>query len=241
MLFSKPRGSLDAAASTMSTSPSLRGDVAPNQQADGASFDNQPEPRLYAVGRVRENLPKNTIRFKCVECACQMEAFSQDGGVDTKCPHCNAPLSVPHIPTNPYLRAINTLFRQIKAVSFPFPYLPQLIQVSVLVLVLGIFALLFITIGVVSQVAGILKGLILDARKLLREGSAVERSAQAISIAIYSVLWLPFWLVQLPFSFIGSLWSVHRFGALVTVALLLAVIDASAFYSAQILRLLHSF
>ena len=131
--------------------------------------------------------------------------------------------------------------RQIKAVPFPFPYLPQIIQLSVLVLVLGIFAFLFTTIGLVTQIAGVLKGLILDARRHLQEGSAVERSAQAISIAIYAVLWLPFWLIQLPFSFIGSLWTTHRFGALVTVAGFLAVIDAIAFYSPQIIRLLHSF
>ena len=108
-------------------------------------------------------------------------------------------------------------------------------------LVLGILAFLFITIGLVSQIAGVLKGLILDARRHLQEGSAVERSAQAISIAIYAGLWLPFWLIQLPFSFIGSLLTVHRFGALVTVAVFLAVIDAIAFYSSQIIRLLHSF
>ena len=225
----------------MNTSPSLRENIASYELADRGASDERETPRLYSLARARDTRRKNTIRFKCVECNRQMEARSQDGGVDTQCPHCSAPITVPRIPSNPYLRPIHMIARQIKAVPFPFPYLPQVIQLSVLVLVLGILAFLFITIGLVSQIAGVLKGLILDARRHLQEGSAVERSAQAISIAIYAGLWLPFWLIQLPFSFIGSLLTVHRFGALVTVAVFLAVIDAIAFYSSQIIRLLHSF
>src|SRR5437868_9234034 len=225
----------------MNTSPSLRENIASYELADRGASDERETPRLYSLARARDTRRKNTIRFKCVECNRQMEARSQDGGVDTQCPHCSAPITVPRIPSNPYLRPIHMIARQIKAVPFPFPYLPQVIQLSVLVLVLGIFAFLFITIGLVSQIAGVLKGLILDARRHLQEGSAIERSAQAISIAIYAGLWLPFWLIQLPFSFIGSLWTIHRFGALVTVAAFLALIDAIAFYSSQIIRLLHSF
>lgn len=224
----------------MSTSPSLRDNIAPYESTE-PGWKEQDTPRLYSLARTRESRRKNTIRFKCVECNRQMEARSQDGGVDTQCPHCSAPLTVPRIPSNPYLRPIHTIARQIKAVPFPFPYLPQLIQMSVLVLVLGIFVFLFITIGLASQIAGVLKGLILDTRKHLHEGAAVERSAQAVSIAIYAGLWLPLWLIQLPFSFIGSLWTANRFSALLAVAVVLAVIDAIAFYSPQIIRLLHSF
>ena len=226
---------------SMSTSPSLRDNITSYEPTDCIGRNDQETPRLYSLARARDTRRKNTIRFKCVECNRQMEARSQDGGVDTQCPHCSAPITVPRIPSNPYLRPIHMIARQIKAVPFPFPYLPQVIQLSVLVAVLGIFAFLFITIGLVSQITGILKGLIVDTRRHLQEGSAVERSAQAISIAIYAGLWLPFWLIQLPFSFIGSLWTARRFGALVAVAVFLAVIDAIAFYSPQIIRLLHSF
>jgi uncharacterized membrane protein len=132
-----------------------------------------------------------------------MEARSQDGGVDTNCPHCSAPLTVPRIPGNPYLRPIKNVVRQMKAVPFPVPYVPQIIQLAVLAIVLLVFACLFITIGLVSQIAGVFRGLTLDTQKHLREGSAVERSAQAVSIGIYSLLFVPFWLIQLPFSTIG--------------------------------------
>ena len=66
-----------------------------------------------------------------------------------------------------------------KGVSLPFPYLRQLIQIAVLTSVLALFAVLFITIGVATQAAGVFRGLIVEAQKHLREGSTVERSGTA--------------------------------------------------------------
>ena len=224
----------------MSASPSLSaaGPTAHQPPPDRLPWQEQQGPRLYSIGRA---LPRDTIRFKCFDCGRQMEARSQDGGVDTTCPHCSAPLTVPRIPANPYLRPIQNILRQMKAVPFPFPYLPQVIQLAVLIAVLLLFACLFITIGLVSQVAGVFRGLILDTQKHLREGSAVERSAQAVSIGIYSLLFVPFWLIQLPFSIIGSLWSSHRLAALATSAVLLSIIYVLTPYSPYLIRFLHSF
>ena len=170
-----------------------------------------------------------------------MEARAQDGGIDTNCPHCTAPLTVPRIPPNPYLRPIKSIVRQMKAVPFPFPYVPQVVQLAVLTAVLGLFAMLFISIGVISQIAGVFRGMIVDTRKHLRQGSAVERSAQAVSIGIYSILFVPFWLIQLPFSLIGSLWSSHRLGALVATAVFLSIVYTLTLYSPYLIRFLHSF
>ncbi len=222
----------------MSASPSLSPLTPVHQPPDRLPWQEQQGPRLHPLGRA---VPKTTIRFKCVDCGRQMEARSQDGGVNTNCPHCSAPLTVPRIPTNPYLRPINHVVRQMKAVPFPFPYVPQIVQLIVLTSVLLLFAGLFITIGLVSQIAGVLRGLIVDAQKHLREGSAVERSAQAVSIGIFSLLFVPFWLVQVPFSLIGSLWSSNRLGALLTTAALLSIIYAITLYLPYLIRFLHSF
>jgi DNA-directed RNA polymerase subunit RPC12/RpoP len=222
----------------MSASPSLSPPIPVHQPPDRLPWQEQQGPRLRCLGR---SVPKTTIRFKCVDCGRQMEARTQDGGVDTNCPHCSAPLTVPRIPTNPYLRPINNIVRQMKAVPFPFPYVPQIVQLTVLTSVLLLFAALFSSIGLISQIAVVLRGLIVDAQKHLREGSAVERSAQAVSIGIFSLLFVPFWLVQLPFSLIGSLWSSHRLGALVTTAALLSIIYAITVYSPYLVRFLHSF
>jgi DNA-directed RNA polymerase subunit RPC12/RpoP len=223
----------------MSASPSLSTPGSIGQSpSDRLPWQEQQGPRLYSIGRA---VPRNTIRFKCVDCGRQMEARSQDGGVDTNCPHCSAPLTVPRIPGNPYLRPIKHVLRQMKSVPFPFPYVPQVVQLIVLASMLLLFAGLFVTIGLVSQIAGVFRGLIVEAQKHLREGSAVERSAQAVSIGIFSLLFVPFWLVQLPFSLIGSLWSSHRLGALLTTVALLSVIYAITLYSPYLIRFLHSF
>ena len=72
----------------MSASPTLSHDAPVHQPPDRLPWQEQQSPRLYSVGRP---LPKNTIRFKCVDCGRPMEARAQDGGVDTNCPHCAAP------------------------------------------------------------------------------------------------------------------------------------------------------
>ena len=224
--------------SFMSASPTLSHDTPVDQPPDRLPWHEHQSPRLYSVGRP---LPKNTIRFKCLDCGRPMEARAQDGGIDTNCPHCAAPLTVPRIPPNPYLRPIKNIVRQMKAVPFPFPYLPQLIQLVVLTSVLALFAVLYITIGVVTQAAGVFRGLIIETQKHLREGSTVERSGTAISIGIYLLLFLPFWMIQLPFSLIGSFWSSRRLSALLTVALLLSIAYVVTLYSQHLIRFWHSF
>src|SRR5438067_3118460 len=89
--------------SFMSATPTHSHDTTVDQPPDRRTWQEQHGPRLYSLGRA---LPKNTIRFKCLDCGRPMEARAQDGGVDTNCPHCAAPLTVPRIPPNPYLRPI---------------------------------------------------------------------------------------------------------------------------------------
>jgi len=139
------------------------------------------------------------------------------------------------------LRPIKNIVRQMKGVPLPFPYLPQLIQIAVLTSVLALFGVLFVTIGVATQAAGVFRGLILEAQKHLREGSTVERSGTAISIGIYSLLFLPFWMIQFPFSLVGSIWSSRRLSALLTVALLLSIAYVVTMYSHHLIKFWHSF
>src|SRR5437867_1114574 len=69
--------------SFMSASPTLSHDTPVDQPPDRLPWQEQHSPRLYSLGRA---LPKNTIRFKCLDCGRPMEARAQDGGVDTNCP-----------------------------------------------------------------------------------------------------------------------------------------------------------
>jgi len=219
----------------MSASPSLSPPTCVQQPPDRLPWQQQQGPRLFSIGRP---IPKTTIRFKCVDCGRQMEARSQDGGVDTNCLHCSARFHASQ--RTPICVQSSMSPGQMKAVPFPFPYVPQIVQLIVLTSVLLLFTGLFVTVGSShrSQVFFVDS---FDAQKHLREGSAVERSAQAVSIGIFSLLFVPFWLVQLPFSLIGSLWSSHRLCALATMAVLLSIIYTITLCSPYLIRLLHSF
>lgn len=189
------------------------------------------------------NLPmkqrKNAIRFNCPTCSGPLEATLLQAGDDINCPVCNSPITIPRIPNNPYSRPIATILRQMRAVPIGFPYFPQIIQITVLSVVMVILALLYVTIGLAAQVCGVFEGLILDAHKQMQEGSGVERSAQAISICLYLLFILPFWIIQFPFSFIGSLWSSYRFGSFVILLLFIALAVAVKIYWQQLSAYLH--
>src|SRR2546425_1068822 len=103
--------------------------------------------------------PKNTFGFSCPECRQPVEARLQDRGGETECPSCHAPITIPRIATNlpriaanPYSRPIGKICGQMASVPWTFPFFPQLIQLAVLALVLCLFGVLYITIGIVSQI-----------------------------------------------------------------------------------------
>ena len=169
---------------------------------------------------------KDTIRFYCTTCKASLEANIAQAGNDIKCQYCSAALSIPRIPINPLSRPILAIVQQMRIIPIAFPFFPQIIQFTALSLVLIILATLFITVGLAAQVCGVFEGLILDAQKQMAQGSAVEKSAQAISIGIYVILMLPFWFIKLPFSLIGSLWSSYRKGSFLILLLLLTVLVA---------------
>ena len=108
---------------------------------------------------------------------------------------------------NPYSRPVLLLVGQIQSVEWVFPFLPQFIQTVVLCLVITLLAILYITIGIISQISGVFTSLILHAREQMPGGSSVERSAQIVCIGVYWLLRLPFWLVERPFAYLGELWA----------------------------------
>lgn len=153
---------------------------------------------------------EHTISFNCPECKGLLETNNSQAGDDIECQHCHVAVSVPRIPSNPLSRPIVTIIRQMRAIPMTFPYFPQLIQFAALTLVLAIMVMLFMSVGLAAQVCRVFDGLILDAHKQMKAGTSVEKSAQAISIGLYLILRTPFWIIKLPFSVLGSLWSAYR-------------------------------
>ena len=166
-----------------------------------------------------------TIRFKCRSCRQPMEADADMTGEEIECPNCGKKVRIPlHIfSVNPFRRPIRRLVGNLTSIQWHVPYFPQLIEAVVLLFVALVTTALYLTVGIASQIAGIFQSLMLDAQHEIKTGSLVEKSAYAVAGGIYVILWLPFWLVLLPFTFLGWIWKHLGYVGLIILALLLAV------------------
>ena len=95
--------------------------------------------------------------------------------------------------------------------------MPQVVQALVILLVLTLLCVLFFTVGVLSQIGGIMLTLIFDSTQRFREGSTVEKSAHAITMGIYALIFLPFFIAYLPFTILGWIWGAMRFYGLLLI------------------------
>lgn len=161
------------------------------------------------------------IHFHCPSCLQRVSASLEQAGESFPCPGCKKPLTVPRTPTNPYARPIGVLFSQLRSIEWGFPFVPQLIQFLVVLLVVVLLCALFCTVGILSQIGGIMLTLIFDATQRFREGSTVEKSAHAITMGIYALIFLPFFIAYLPFTILGWVWATMRFYGLFFIAVAL--------------------
>ncbi|MBT3381730.1 MAG: hypothetical protein HN976_40685 [Lentisphaerae bacterium] len=124
------------------------------------------------------------------------------------------------IGSNPYYRPISDLYRHLPGIEWEFPFVPQVVQSLVMCFILIVLAILFLTIGVASQTSTAFLKLIAEAREHVRGGSAVERSAWAVTAGVYFFVLLPFWAIQFPFAVLGRIWS--RFPRALPLSLLMS-------------------
>lgn len=166
------------------------------------------------------------IRFKCRLCSGPLEVDVDMMGNEVECPHCRKMIRVPmHTFTiNPFRRPIGKFVSDIAEIQWQLPYFPQIIEVGVLLLVISVTTILYLTVGIASQIEGIFHSLTLDARNQIKTGSLIERSAYAVSAGIYLTLWLPFLVLLLPFSILGWLWNHLSYFGLMIIVVIVALI-----------------
>ncbi len=154
-----------------------------------------------------------------------MEADADMMGSEIECPNCGKRIRIPlHIfSVNPFRRPIRRLLDNLTSIQWHVPFFPQFIEAVVLIFVVLVTTALYLTVGIASQIAGIFQSLMLDARHEIKTGSLVEKSAYAVAGGIYVILWLPFWLLLLPFTFLGWIWKHLGYTGLIIVALLAAI------------------
>lgn len=164
----------------------------------------------------------NEISLICTECNTRIDGSIRDAGKDIKCTSCGHVMQAPKLPKNPFIRPVMSIVEQIKTVEWDFPFVAQGIQCIVLAFVLVLLVVLAATIGIAIQVGGVFHVLLLDATSKFKVGGYAERSAYAICAGIYLMLFIPFWIVQLPFSILGWLWTCSRALALALGIIILA-------------------
>lgn len=152
-------------------------------------------------------------------------------GTVVDCPKCGQKICIPlHIfSVNPFHRPLKRLLGNLTSIQWHFPYFPQAIEASVLVFVVAITVVLYLTAGIASQIAGILQSLMLDARQEIKTRSLVEKSAYAVAAGVYLILWLPLWLVLLPFTVLGWTWRHLGNPGLILLVLAAGILAAIAF------------
>jgi len=115
---------------------------------------------------------------------------------------------------NPFGDPIRNHVRVLLSIKWSFPYIPQLIQSIVLPIVIGVLSILYITIGIASQIVSMFLNMIRDAQSAMVNVTSVEKSGYVVAIGIYCIMLSPFWLLQFPLWALGklyeSIWSKEK-------------------------------
>jgi hypothetical protein len=148
---------------------------------------------------------------------------------------------------NPYHTPITNISSQLREIEWRFPFVTQALVFVVSCIVLVILIVLYITIGLISQISSIFSYLIQQARQDMRGKPAIEKTGFIVAIGIYFLIWVPLWLIQLPFFVVGWIWELLGYFTLVLVLLFVGLIwfyispSAEIPFMSDLSRQIHAF
>jgi len=125
---------------------------------------------------------------------------------------------------NPYYGPIKHISAQLSLIEWRFPFLAQVLVLLTSCVVLVILAVLYITVGLISQVSTIFSYLIQQARQDMKGKPTIEQTGFIVAIGIYFLLWAPLWVVQLPLFIVGWVWELLGYFSLVVFVLVAVLI-----------------
>ena len=133
---------------------------------------------------------------------------------------------------NPLADPIRNMWRKTVDIDWGFPWLPQIIQFLVQVLILLVFCVLYCTIGIAFHCYSIFASLLKNACEE-RRGSEdlIGKSAYALASGIYLVLAAPFAAIVYPFMMLGWMWKKMSWvGLILYVILVLGIVSLFFFW-----------
>lgn len=135
---------------------------------------------------------------------------------------------------NPYAEPILKFINEIKDTAWAFPFVPQVVNTIVIIFILLILCLLYITIGIISQISSTFWSLIVQTGQKIVSDNPVQSSAYAIAIGVYFILFLPPFLIQFPFWLIGYIISKVGFAAFLWIIAILSLIIISLYLTTDL-------
>ncbi len=126
---------------------------------------------------------------------------------------------------NPFAAPLLKIYRDLKSIKYEIPYIPQIIELLLLIVSILLLSILYLTVGIASQIECMLRNLITKSQANLNEASPIEKSAYAVTAGIYTLFWVPFWILLLPFSLLGWVWNKTGVFGIFVLAILIAAIS----------------
>jgi len=135
------------------------------------------------------------------------------------------------IAPNPFAESIKRLIQDLKDTKWKFPFILQIIHGIITVLLLIILSILYFTLGFISQISNSFWDVIAGMGQQMSFSNPFPSLFYAISIAVYFLLFLPFFLIQFPFWISG--WLTSRIGFKPFIILMIIVIGSLGIYFFQ--------
>ena len=138
------------------------------------------------------------------------------------------------IAINPYSEPLKKFWNDIKITKWKFPYILQLLHAIITILLLVVLLILYVTIGIISQISDSFWDLISGLGQKMSFSNPIESSFYAFSATIYFILFLPFFIIQSPIWLSGWFSSKIGFKPFITLLLIFMLSVGIYFFKPQI-------
>ncbi len=133
-----------------------------------------------------------------------------------------------NIAVNPYSEILKTLLSDFRAIKWEFPFILQTIHSLITFVLLFVLLILYATLGFISQISNTFWDYLVSIGNKMSYSNPIQTVFHAISATLYFVLFLPFFIIQIPFWFSG--WLTAKIGFRAFIILLITFLTTFAIY-----------
>lgn len=133
-----------------------------------------------------------------------------------------------NVAVNPYSEILKTLLSDFRAIKWEFPFILQTIHSLITFFLLFVLLVLYVSLGFISQISNTFWDYLVSIGKKMSYSSPIQTVFYALSATLYFVLFLPFFIIQIPFWFSG--WLTSKIGFRAFIILLITFLTTFAIY-----------